>query len=96
MFAKRRLRVEPAQVPQGEKLHIWYQGPLATSQELYLHYGFDGWVEPKSLKMSRATDDSIEVALTATGEREVEFCFHDGNGTWDNNTGLNWRCPIIS
>lgn len=95
MFAKRQLRIEPAQVPKGKKVNIWYNGPLAGASELYLHHGFDGWVNPKSLKMSKAKDGSFEVSLWAQGQRNLEFCFHDEGGNWDNNSGLNWQCLII-
>ena len=95
VFAKRQMRMEPAQVERGQKVNIWYNGPLASSQELYLHHGFDGWANPRPLKMSKATDGSFEVALTAQGQRDLEFCFHDGSGNWDNNGGLNWQCLII-
>ncbi len=94
MFAKRQLQIDPAQVPRGKKVHISYQGPLASSPELYLHHGFDGWINPKSLQMSKTSDASFEVSLYASGRRELEFCFHDGAGKWDNNQGLNWHCPI--
>ena len=93
MFAKRQLRMEPARVQRGREVNIWYNGTLASSPELYLHHGFDGWVNPKSLQMAKRQDGSFEVSLRADGQRELEFCFHNEDA-WDNNQGLNWSWEI--
>lgn len=88
------LRTEPATAKRNQQVSIYYNGPLATAEELFLHYGFDGWVSPKSLKMAKNSDQSFEVVVTAKGQRALDFCFHSGDNQWDNNMGLNWQIRI--
>ena len=53
-----------------------------------------GLKTPATIPMQREADNTFHTALTATGSRELNFCFKDSAQNWDNNNGWNWSCPI--
>lgn len=83
----------PTAVSPGENIRIEYQGLLKDSgaDTVYLHYGFDNWNSPiQTIKMDRKADGEYEANLRFEGQREMNFCFKDSAGNWDNNSKYNW------
>ncbi|MGE5528107.1 MAG: carbohydrate-binding protein [Patescibacteria group bacterium] len=92
-----RVQVDPEPVKAGGKARITYNGLLAKSgaDQVYLHYGVDGWKRPQTVYMDKIGDRfQCEVKTTATVSK-LDFCFKDSADHWDNNGGLNWRVDVI-
>lgn len=92
-----RIILEPSPVISGGKVKIAYRGLLknAGANEVYLHYGFDGWKDRSTVKMSRSPGDVFITEIKAVADEKIDFCFKDSAGNWDNNSGQNWICEII-
>ena len=90
-----RVFVEPDRPERKERARIGYHGLLARAgaDRIYLHYGFDGWQAPRTAPMSPFLDGFI-ATIPIEGVNEVNFCFKDSAGNWDNNSGWDWRAPI--
>jgi hypothetical protein len=95
-FNDDRVSWEPAPVQQGAKIHINYQGVLknAGANEIFLHYGADGWKNANTVKMQRMNNGVFGVEIEADAGRELNFCFKDNQNNWDNNYGWNWSAEI--
>lgn len=91
-----RIAIEPAPARKGDNVTISYHGLLVNSgaDNVWLHYGFDGWNEAATTAMSRMADGSCQATIPAKGQRDINFCFKDSANNWDNNSGWNWRCEI--
>lgn len=98
--APSEVTVEPAQ-PQGcVPLGITYhpnEGPLLGATNIYLHIGRNGWVDvldpPPALIEGPAGTWGAEYPIPP-GTRRVNFVFHNGQGTWDNNFGRDWAVAV--
>ena len=87
----------PEVASPGDAVRISYNGPLRDSGagEVYLHYGFDGWRPPvRTVRMERSETGILKAEFNADGVNEVNFCFKDAEGNWDNNGGRDWRLPL--
>ncbi|HHW19127.1 MAG TPA: carbohydrate-binding protein [Firmicutes bacterium] len=91
-----RIWVNPSPASKGGLTEIGYRGLLAKSgaDKVYLHYGTDGWKNPRTVPMSKRPDGSFATQIMADAERSLEFCFKDSADHWDNNNGLNWYVPV--
>jgi len=82
----------------GREISILYNGRLARAgaNAVYIHYGFGDhgdWQDVDNQPMSRR-DEGWEKSLTLTKGNQLNFCFKDGAGNWDNNNGSNWAYRI--
>jgi hypothetical protein len=74
------------------------EGALTNASEIYIHIGHDGWkdvIDPAPLM----TFDGEKWNYTYTlpqGCDAINVAFHDGNGTWDNNSGNNWSVNVTA
>jgi hypothetical protein len=86
----------PFPVQRGGIEEIGYRGILARqgADKVYLHYGADGWKNPKTVPMNRRADRSFSCEITCEGEKSIDFCFKDSADHWDNNSGHNWYVPV--
>jgi hypothetical protein len=87
----------PEIIKPGDKVQINYQGLLKNSgaKEVFLHYGFDSWTSlPQTVRMEQRVNGGFATSIQAAGKLEVNFCFKDPAGHWDNNNGLNWALPL--
>lgn len=90
--------VDPTPITSGEEITIFYNGLLATSgaSQVYVHVGYGlaaDWRQVQDLRMSR-TGWGFVKTLEMPDEDRFNFCFHDGYGNWDNNSGVNWSYII--
>ncbi len=84
---------------QGKALTIFYNptndnSALQNSNPIYLHWGYNNWINPNNQQMVKRSDGfwetTISVPTTATS---LNFAFTDGTN-WDNNGGSNWNYSI--
>lgn len=88
--------IEPSVARRGETIRVNYQGLLKNSgaQSVYLHYGFDQWNSPQTMRMERSEDGIFRADVHVSGSNEMNFCFKDCANNWDNNSGHNWNIPL--
>jgi hypothetical protein len=95
-FEDHRVSCEPSPPRPGEAAHINYQGLLknAGANDVYLHYGFDQWNNVSTVKMNRASNGDFGAVIIANGSNEINVCFKDCAGNWDNNHSSNWTIKL--
>jgi hypothetical protein len=95
-FNDDRVSLEPAPVKSGDTVHINYTGLLRNSgaDEVYLHYGLDGWKDSGTVKMEKMHNDTFGAEIKVNANQEINFCFKDSASNWDNNNGWNWKADI--
>ena len=77
---------------QNTGVKISYTGALyqGNSEEVFLHYGFDNeWKDLYEIQMEK-TDLGFQAELELPEYETFNFCFRDGNNTWDNNNNENY------
>lgn len=81
---------------ENTTVKISYTGKLfqENSEEVYIHYGFGLlWNNTSEMKMEK-TELGFQAEITLPEDESFNFCFNDGNGTWDNNDSQNYIFPI--
>lgn len=91
-----RISINPDKAKRGRDVEIRYNGLLVNSgaDSVYLHYGFDGFNNPRTVSMERKYDGFYR-EIPVQGNKEINFCFKDSANNWDNNNGWNWLCSIF-
>jgi hypothetical protein len=89
------------QPPQaGQALTITYNPagrPLAGSAQVFLHWGINGWqnIASPSPALTPLGDGRFAVTISLPlNACSVNFVFHNGSGTWDNNAGQDWTLSV--
>lgn len=94
------IELSPPSVRAGDPIMVRYRGPLAeqASNQVIMHAGFgaDGtWQDVQDIVMTKAADGSWTAELAVDpGVDQLNFCFADDAGNWDNNDGANWALPV--
>ena len=76
--------------PKEESIELRYNGCLDGAKGIYLHYGIgDTWegvtdCKMRKLKYCYKTEVSVPTGV------DINFCFRDSEGNWDNNYGNNY------
>ncbi len=93
--------IDPDPAQAGEDVTVAYDPagrPLASSPQVYLHYGFNGWnpvVSPDPAMSWNAAEAVWEITVPAQSSAfQLDLVFNDGAGTWDNNNGQDWRFTV--
>jgi len=96
MHLDNRISIDPYPAIEDRVVELTYNGILKESgaDNCWIHYGFDGWKSPETKKMVKLPDGSFRTSISAEGSSEINYCFKDSAGHWDNNNGLDWRCDI--
>ena len=68
---------------------VTYKGGLTTSNDVYMHYGYENWSDVTEKKM-RKLKTSCKAEITLPSDSELNFCFRDEWNNWDNNYGNNY------
>ena len=92
----------PTHPLRGQNLAITYspnQGPLEGAAQVLIHIGHSlktqgEWKDVISTNMAASGTDWTYNYTVPTNATSVEFVFHDGNGTWDNNDGDDWHVTV--
>ena len=78
-----------------KKYELKYNGWLFENESpIYLHYGWSNWSEVSECKM-RKLKNCYKTEITVPADTtDINFCFRDTNGNWDNNYGNDyWYTP---
>ncbi len=66
-----------------------YSGNLKDSENLYVHFGYANWCDVSEKKL-RKLKNCYKTEITIPQDSELNFCFRDDYGNWDNNYGCNY------
>ena len=95
MGITKEIRIE-GNLIEGSKIQIYYRGKFTKeySENVYLVWGYgQGWKDIQEKQMTWLNDGFFaEIELTSYGE--LNFCFKNNFGTWDNNNGLDYSVII--
>lgn len=84
-------------VCEDSEIVILYKGFLFSNNltdEVYLSYGYGKlWENKKEIKMKPSTFGYLATVQIGTGT-ELQFCFKNADGQWDNNNNKNYILPI--
>ena len=81
---------------ENSKVKISYTGVLFqnASEDISIHYGFgENWDNINDVKMEK-TELGFQTEIELGSGSTFNFCFHNGNGEWDNNNGINYIFEI--
>lgn len=82
---------------EDSEIVILYKGFLFSNNltsELYISYGYgDLWDNKTEIKMKPSTFGYLATVKIGSG-KNLQFCFRNNQGTWDNNNGGNYILPI--
>jgi hypothetical protein len=97
-LANQGIHINPLPQREGDKCRINYEGLLKKSgaDQVYLHcgYGHD-WDYTKDIPMFNTQTGAV-CELTMEHDGMFNFCFKDSADHWDNNSGQNWKVPILT
>lgn len=96
-----RLLWAPAYPTNGQFVTLSYfyvnQGNPLFGKPVYAHVGHNGWQgvydTPALQPNGQIGRFEIQVQVPANAT-ELNIVFHDNAGTWDNNSGKDWRIPV--
>lgn len=84
-------------VYEDQEIVILYKGYLFSNnlaKPVYISYGYGNmWDNKSEIKMKPSTFGYLATIQVDTGEN-LQFCFRDEEGNWDNNNNLNYILPI--
>ena len=82
---------------EDQEIVILYKGYLFSNNMLkpvYISYGYGNmWDNKSETKMKPSTFGYLATIKVETGEN-LQFCFRDDEGNWDNNNNSNYILPI--
>jgi len=81
---------------QGKNFTIYYSGSLANSNNISLHWGYNGWTNAADLTMTKDSSGFWKCNVTIpTSATKLDFDFTNGSN-WDNNSGKDWHLQAWS
>jgi hypothetical protein len=93
--------VTPAAPVAGSQVTIQYSpvgGPIASATSVDIHLGWNGWdpvVSPDpAMTFLSASNLWLCTATIPSGATQLNCCFNNGSGAWDNNGGANWNFNV--
>lgn len=84
--------ITPVPATVYEAITITYDGPLSqngATETIYAHIGDGQWQKTQDIPMDK--DGRMWMTDIIPTDLQMNFCFHDGQGNWDNNLGQNWN-----
>lgn len=69
-------------------------GLLRQAATVRIHVGRNGWQDVVDADMSRIGNRWVYTNALLAGTYQVDCCFHDGAGTWDNNFAGDWHLTV--
>jgi hypothetical protein len=73
---------------------------LSGTATVYLHLGWNNWnpaVSPDAAMTFNAASNTWQSTVTPPSTAtNMNVCFNNGNGTWDNNSSANWNFAVTS
>ncbi|MFG0252295.1 MAG: carbohydrate-binding protein, partial [Phycisphaerales bacterium JB038] len=93
--------VDPDPPVAGENVTITYDPvnrPLQGADQVYLHYGFNGWAPVIDPDVAMTWDGQEEwwvvTVPVLNSAWQLDIVFNDGQGNWDNNSGQDWHFMV--
>ena len=84
-------------VYENSEIVILYKGFLFSNtltDDVYITYGYGNmWENKNEIKMKPSTFGYLATVEIGYG-KELQFCFRNSLGTWDNNNNQNYILPI--
>lgn len=80
----------------GQSVTLTYNGMLKDGSVVNLHWGRNGW-QANTITTTAMTKVAGVWTLVFTippGTTELNFVFNNGSGTWDNNSGQDYRVVV--
>jgi hypothetical protein len=62
--------------------------------EPIVHAGEDGWRRVQDVTTRQDGSYRLAELDVSYSTWILNLCFHDGNGTWENNYGMDWNIPL--
>lgn len=82
---------------ENSEIVILYKGFLFSNtltDDVYITYGYGNmWENKNEIKMKPSTFGYLATIEIGYG-KELQFCFKNSSGTWDNNNNQNYILPI--
>ncbi len=72
-----------------QTFEVKYTGILSDAENVFLHYGYSNWENVSESKM-RKLKSGYKTEITMPVDAELNFCFRDAEGAWDNNYGNDY------
>ena len=71
-------------------------GPLQGATQVFMHLGYNDWQQViPTQQMSSVTANQWQITVQPPeGAWQIDMVFHDGAGTWDNNSGQDWHFAL--
>lgn len=95
-----RVSLTPSSPTAGQPVGVAYNpvgGPLAGASTVVMHWGINNWAAVQSdVTMNwNASSQRWETTVTLpAAATQLDMVFHNGAGTWDNNSGQDWHFPV--
>lgn len=81
---------------QGKSFTVYYNGSLASSSSVKLHWGYNGFTNPTDVTMTKRSDGFWAGTVTIpTSATKLDFDFTNGT-SWDNNSSKDWHLQVWS
>lgn len=93
------VQVLPSEIRAGQQVEVRYSGPLtAKGVPVYVHYGESEpggpWRRVEEEPMYCRSDGVCTAILRLDDTPgQLNLCFRNEHGEWDNNNGENWTFP---
>lgn len=82
---------------EDSEIVLLYKGMLFSdtlTKDVYISYGYgDKWDQQAEIKMKPSTFGYL-ATIKINSNTNLQFCFRDDNGNWDNNHSANYILPI--
>lgn len=82
---------------EDSEIVLLYKGMLFSDKltnNVYISYGYgDNWEQQSEIKMKPSTFGYL-ATIKINSNTNLQFCFRDDNGNWDNNNSANYILPI--
>lgn len=82
---------------EDSEIVVLYKGSLFSNnllKDVYISYGYGNlWDNKSEIKMKASTFGYLVTVNVESGEN-LQFCFRDNDGNWDNNNYQNYILPI--
>ncbi len=81
---------------ENTTVKISYTGRLFSenAENVFIHYGFGNSWDNLNEAIMEKTELGFQAEIELGSFDTFNFCFNDGNGSWDNNDGNNYIFPI--
>ncbi len=83
-------------IVENTEIKITYAGYLFQngSENVTIHYGYGkDWSNAKDIAMEK-TELGYQASINVEAFEQLNFCFKNNNGEWDNNNGNNYKFEI--